>query len=87
MPTTGARGAEIIAHRGASADAPENTVASMRLGYAQAADGGEVDVHLSKDGKVVVIHDYDTMRVAEVGRQVVDQSFEEIRELDVGGFG
>jgi glycerophosphoryl diester phosphodiesterase len=87
MPTRGARGAEIIAHRGASADAPENTVASIKLGYAQGADGGEVDVHLSRDGRVVVIHDYDTLRVAGVDRRVAEQTFEELHRLDVGNWG
>jgi glycerophosphoryl diester phosphodiesterase len=81
------RRAEIIAHRGASADAPENTVASMKLGYAQGADGGELDVHLSRDGRVVVIHDYDTKRVAGVSRKVADQTFDELRRLDVGRWG
>jgi glycerophosphoryl diester phosphodiesterase len=82
-----AHAAEIIAHRGASADAPENTVASERLGYRQAADGGELDIHLTKDGKIVVIHDYDTKRVAGVDRKVVDQTFDEIRTLDAGNWG
>ena len=85
--TTRAAAVEIIAHRGASADAPENTLASMKLGYAQGADGGELDVHLSRDGKVVVIHDYDTKRVAGVDRKVVDQTFDELHKLDVGNFG
>ena len=78
---------EIIAHRGASADAPENTVTAERLGYEQGADGGELDVHLSKDGKPVVIHDADTKRVAGVDKKVVDQTFDELRRLDVGGWG
>jgi glycerophosphoryl diester phosphodiesterase len=78
---------EIIGHRGASADAPENTVASEKLGYQQGADGGELDIHLTKDGKVVVIHDYDTKRVAGVDRKVVDQTFDEIRKLNAGAWG
>ena len=45
------------AHRGASADAPENTLAAFRLGLDQGADGIELDVHLSADGVPVVIHD------------------------------
>jgi glycerophosphoryl diester phosphodiesterase len=78
---------EIIGHRGASADAPENTVASEKLGYRQGADGGELDIHLTKDGRIVVIHDYDTKRVAGVDRKVVDQTFAEIRKLNVGAWG
>jgi glycerophosphoryl diester phosphodiesterase len=78
---------EIIAHRGASADAPENTIAAFKLGFEQHADAGEIDIHLSKDGKIVVIHDADTKRTAGVDRRVVDQTFDELRRLDVGGFG
>jgi glycerophosphoryl diester phosphodiesterase len=49
-PTT-----QIIAHRGASADAPENTVASFKLGYAQGADGCELDFHSTKDRRLIVL--------------------------------
>src|SRR5437867_1076887 len=48
---------DIIAHRGASHDAPENTLASARLAWEQGADGLECDVHLTRDGQLVVIHD------------------------------
>jgi glycerophosphoryl diester phosphodiesterase len=76
--------AEIIAHRGASHDAPENTVAAMKLAWEQRADAVELDVHLSRDGKLVVIHDADTKRVAGVDRKVVEQSRAELLALDVG---
>lgn len=79
--------AEIIGHRGASADAPENTLASFKLGYQQNADADELDIHLTKDGKIVVIHDYDTKRVGGVDKKVVDQTFDEIRAINVGAFG
>lgn len=78
---------EIIAHRGASADAPENTVAAMRLGFEQGADAGELDIHVSKDGNLAVIHDADTKRVAGVERKVAEQTMDELRRLDVGNFG
>jgi glycerophosphoryl diester phosphodiesterase len=84
-PTTFA--AEIVGHRGASADAPENTLASFKLGYQQNADADELDIHLTKDGKIVVIHDYDTKRVGGVDKKVVDQTFDEIRAINVGAFG
>ncbi len=45
------------AHRGASADAPENTLAAFRLGLAQGADGIELDLHATADGVAVVLHD------------------------------
>lgn len=75
---------EIVAHRGASWDAPENTVAAIKLAWEQNADASELDVFQSKDGKIVVIHDKDTKRVAGVAKKVVDQTLAELRLLDVG---
>jgi glycerophosphoryl diester phosphodiesterase len=75
---------EIVAHRGASFDAPENTVASIKLAWQQKADAAEFDVFLSKDGKIVVLHDANTKRVAGVDKRVVDQTLAELRKLDVG---
>jgi glycerophosphoryl diester phosphodiesterase len=75
---------EIIAHRGASHDAPENTVAAIQLAWGQQADASEFDVFLSRDGKIVVLHDQDTKRVAGVDRKVADQTLAELRRLDVG---
>jgi glycerophosphoryl diester phosphodiesterase len=75
---------EIIAHRGASHDAPENTVAAIKLAWAQKADASEFDVFLSKDGKIVVIHDKDTKRVAGMDKKVAEQTLAELRQLDTG---
>ena len=75
---------EIIAHRGASFDAPENTVTSIRLAWKQQADASEFDVFLSRDGKIVVLHDKDTKRVAGLDKKVVEQTLPELRQLDVG---
>ena len=75
---------EIIAHRGASHDAPENTLSAIKLAWAQKADASEFDVFLSKDGKIVLLHDKDTKRVAGVDKKVVDQTLAELRLLDVG---
>lgn len=75
---------EIIAHRGASHDAPENTVASMKLAWEQGADAGELDVFLTKDGQLAVIHDKDTKRVAGVEKLVADTTMAELKKLDVG---
>lgn len=77
---------EVIAHRGASDDAPENTVAAAKLAWEQNADAVEVDIHLSKDKRIIVIHDYDTKRVAGVDKQVNEQTFEELRKLDAGSW-
>jgi glycerophosphoryl diester phosphodiesterase len=76
-------GAEIIAHRGASYDAPENTLASVKLGWQQ-GDAVEIDIHLSADGQVVVIHDADTKRIGGRDRKVAEQTLKELRELDYG---
>jgi glycerophosphoryl diester phosphodiesterase len=75
---------EIIGHRGASHDAPENTLASFRLAWTQHADAAETDVYLSKDGEIVVIHDSNTARVSGRRRKVVDQTLAELKELDIG---
>jgi glycerophosphoryl diester phosphodiesterase len=75
---------EIIAHRGASHDAPENTVAALKLAWKQGADASEFDCMLTKDGKIVVIHDLDTKRTAGVDRLVFDQTLAELRMLDAG---
>ena len=75
---------EIIAHRGASHDAPENTLAAFRLGLKQAANAVELDVQLSKDGQLVVIHDENTKRTGGVDKRVADQTLAELRTLDVG---
>ncbi|MBA4066463.1 MAG: glycerophosphodiester phosphodiesterase [Isosphaera sp.] len=75
---------EIVAHRGASFDAPENTLAAFRLAWHQHADAVECDVRLTRDGRLVVIHDPDSARVAGVDRPVADQTLAELRRLDVG---
>lgn len=77
---------EIIAHRGASYDAPENTLSSFKLGWEQKADICELDVYLSKDGEIVVLHDKDTKRTGGVAKPVVEQTLEELRALDVGSW-
>lgn len=75
---------EIIAHRGASHDAPENTLAAIRLGWVQGADAVEIDVRCSKDGEVVVIHDAGLLRTAGVRKPVASQTLKELRALDAG---
>ncbi len=75
---------EIIGHRGASYEAPENTLASIRLAWEQQADAVEFDVYLSRDGQIVLIHDKDTERTGGVKKAVVEQTADELRQLDVG---
>ncbi len=76
----------IVGHRGASHDAPENTLAAFRLAWERGADGIEGDFYLSSDGRVVCIHDKDTKRVAGVKLIVAETTFDELRKLDVGAW-
>ena len=75
---------EIIAHRGASRSAPENTLPAFRLAWKQGADAAELDVHLSRDGQVVVIHDAAARRTGGLDRKVCDLTLAELRALDFG---
>jgi glycerophosphoryl diester phosphodiesterase len=77
---------EIIGHRGAAYDAPENTLVSMQAAWAQGADAIELDLWLSKDGKLVVIHDSDTKRFGGSTNKVAAQTWEELQQFDVGGW-
>jgi glycerophosphoryl diester phosphodiesterase len=76
----------IFAHRGASAHAPENTLAAFELALAQNADAIELDAKLSADGRVVVIHDSTVDRTTDGHGRVNDLSFTELRSLDAGSF-
>src|SRR3954471_17438057 len=81
------RGVEIIGHRGGSWDAPENTMASFKLGYEQNADGCELDIHLTADGQVVVMHDYDTKRVGGVTNKIATQTYKDLQKFEIGHWG
>jgi len=73
-----------LGHKGASHDAPENTLAAFRLANAQGADGYELDVQLSRDGVPVVIHNF-TVDAATDGSGPVSQlTLEELKRLDAG---
>ena len=74
----------IIAHRGASYDAPENTLAAFRLGIEQNADAIECDIHLSAENEVVVIHDDTTERTAGLDGSVSRLTVSELKQLDAG---
>lgn len=76
----------IVAHRGASHDAPENTLPAFELAWAQGADAIEVDVHLSRDGEIVCMHDSDTQRVAGTKLVIRESTLAELRALDVGAW-
>jgi glycerophosphoryl diester phosphodiesterase len=76
----------IIGHRGASTFAPENTMAAFRLALEGDADGVEFDVHLSRDGVPVIIHDADLRRTGSMQVRVADLTVGELQEIDVGSW-
>lgn len=73
---------KVWAHRGASAYAPENTMPAFKLAVEMGADGIELDVHESKDGKLMVIHDETVDRTSNGRGRVVDMSCQELKSLD-----
>lgn len=78
----------VIAHRGASIYAPENTLAAMDLAIAQGADAVEIDVRMSKDGIPFLFHDYTVNRTTNLktGQSIENLTFEEIQNLDAGSW-
>ena len=93
MPTAPAE-PEVIAHRGASVEAPENTLAAVRRAIARDADHVEVDVQRTKDGQLVVLHDTTLARTTDVRRVfprrapwlVGDFTADEVAQLDAGAW-
>ena len=75
----------VIGHRGASAEAPENTLESFRLALAQGADALELDVRLSRDGIPVVIHDPTLDRTTDRTGVVAALTVEELQRANAGG--
>jgi len=73
-----------LAHRGASARAPENTLEAFRLAVESGAGGLELDVHLTRDGHVVVIHDPTLDRTTNRTGAVSEMTLDELREPDAG---
>jgi glycerophosphoryl diester phosphodiesterase len=76
--------AEVVAHRGESQLAPENTLAAVELAWQRGADAVEIDIHLTADGHPIVCHDEDTKRTT--GRRLVirQSTLAELRALDAG---
>ena len=76
----------IIGHRGVPGAAPENTLSSLELAISQGADLVEIDLHLSADGQLVVIHDDRVDRTTNGTGRVGDLSFKALRALDAGSW-
>jgi glycerophosphoryl diester phosphodiesterase len=77
----------IIGHRGASADAPENSLTAFALAAEQGADGIEIDVQLSADGWPVLMHDERVDRTTDGSGAVAELTFEQCQALDCGDGG
>jgi glycerophosphoryl diester phosphodiesterase len=80
---------DVVAHRGASADAPENTLAAVAEARRQGADGLEVDVQRTADGVLVLHHDATPRRTTDAGADLADQplgalTLRDLRTLDAG---
>ncbi|WXG46221.1 MAG: glycerophosphodiester phosphodiesterase family protein [Candidatus Atabeyarchaeum deiterrae] len=75
---------KIVAHRGASAYEPENTIIAIRRAIDMHADMVEIDVHTTKDKQLVVIHDAEVDRTTKGKGSIKDMSLKEIRRLDAG---
>lgn len=73
-----------LAHRGASSLAPENTLEAFRMAVEAGAGGLELDVHLTRDGHVVVIHDATVDRTTSGTGAVAEMTLDELRGLDAG---
>jgi glycerophosphoryl diester phosphodiesterase len=86
LASTNLAAVEIIAHRGASFDAPENTLAAMKLAWEQKADAIELDLWISKDGELIVFHDSDTKRFEQPARKISSLTWRETQVLDVGNW-
>lgn len=76
----------VIAHRGASVQAPENTLAAFQTALEQHSDGIELDAQLTGDGQVVVIHDDDLRRTTDGQGAVRKTSLDELKSLDAGSW-
>lgn len=76
----------IIAHRGSSFTAPENTVAAAKLAWEQGADAVELDIYLSTDNRIIVMHDSNTNRTTGQSFNIPETSSELLRSLDAGSW-
>lgn len=76
----------VVAHRGAAGKAPENTLASIRQAIDDDTDWVEIDVQETADGKVVVIHDSDLMKLAGVDLKIWDGTLQQLQAIDVGSW-
>ncbi|MBI5770589.1 MAG: glycerophosphodiester phosphodiesterase [Verrucomicrobia bacterium] len=84
VSSTPLRAVQIVAHRGASYDAPENTVASGKLAFQHHADALETDLWLTKDGQIIISHDLNAKRTTGRDVKLSELTLAEARQLDAG---
>jgi glycerophosphoryl diester phosphodiesterase len=77
---------KVIGHRGASEDAPENTLSSVKESFKQGSDGVEIDIRLTKDNHVVCIHDKNSLRTSGEFLIISETKFNVLKKLDVGSW-
>lgn len=77
---------KIIGHKGAAGYAPENTLASLQVALDMKVDMIEIDVHMTKDGEVVVFHDEDVSRTTDGSGKIHEMTLEEVKKLDAGSW-
>ena len=75
---------KVFAHRGASGYAPENTIVAIKKAIEMKADGIEIDIQLTKDGKIVVMHDWKVDRTTTGRGYVYELDYDYIKTLDAG---
>ena len=74
---------EVAAHRGNVAEYPENTILAYKSAYEIGADMIELDLHMTKDGEIVLIHDGDLARTADVSGKISELTLDEVLRADV----
>jgi glycerophosphoryl diester phosphodiesterase len=84
IPARAAQPVTVLAHRGASLSAPENTLAAFRLAVQQGTDYVELDVQESKDGEVLVVHDSDLMKMGGGPTKIWNATAADLRSVDIG---
>jgi glycerophosphoryl diester phosphodiesterase len=86
LPLSSLRAVEFVGHRGASYDAPENTVVSQELAWQTGADAAEFDVRATKDGQLAIMHDATTKRTTGRDAKFAALTLAELRHLDAGSW-
>jgi len=77
---------EIIAHRGYSELAPENTVAAFQLGWEKGTDACELDLYMTADNQIAILHDADTKRTTSIAKKVKESTLAELQQMDAGSW-